>query len=291
MPDAHPSSLHPSTRGAPSRLRRALSEPLLHFLALGGLMFALSAVLAPATDRSRIIEVTPAVRNEIAALFRTAQKRDPSDAELTPLLENWVRTQILYREALSLGLDKGDEMIRERITHKMNLLIFSSLQVPQPTEAQLRAFFDANQARYVQPRRYDFVGLLLDGGATREQAEANVEALSAEDADPPAELTAKVRPYSNRDRAGIAALFGPAFADAVAAMPPETWRALPIDQAGQPGWLATLLVRVKDGKPADYEQVRPGLVDTWMAETGRAMANKAIADLATRYTIIHGPAR
>ena len=254
-------------------------------------MFAASTVLAPAPDRSRVIEVTPAVRDEIATLFRTAQKRDPSEAELTPLLDNWVRTQILYREALSLGLDKGDEMIRERITHKMNLLIFSSLQVPQPTEAQLRAFFDANQARYVQPRRYDIVGLLLDGGATREQAEANVEALSAEDADPPADLVAKVRPYSNRDRAGIAALFGLAFADAVTSMPPETWRALPIEQAGQPGWLVALLVRVRDGKPADYDQVRPGLADTWMTETGRTMANKAITDLAARYTIIRGPTR
>ena len=289
MPDVNPTSLQPDTRGATSKWRSVLSEPLLHFLAIGGLMFAASLVLAPTPDRSRIIEVTPAIRDEIATLFRTKQKRDPSEAELAPLLDNWVRTQILYREALSLGLDKGDEMIRERITHKMNLLIFSSLQVPQPTEAQLRAFFDANQARYVQPRRYDFVGLLLDGGATREQAEANVEALSAEDADPPAELMARVRPYSNRDRAGIAALFGPAFADSVTSMTPETWRALPIEQAGQPGWLVTLLVRVRDGKPADYDQVRPGLVDTWMTETGRAMANKAITDLAARYTIIRGP--
>lgn len=278
-------------RGAHPAWRRLLAEPLVHFLALGGLLFALSAVLAPSEDWSRLIEVTPEVRREITEQFRGTRGRLPSEAELAPLIENWIRTQILYREALSLGLDKGDEMIRERITHKMNLLVFSNLRVPQPTDEQLRAYFDANRARYDQPTRYDFLGLLVEGDGAREQAEAYVRALDAEDAEPPAELVARMRAFPNRDRAGIAAPFGAAFADALAAMEPDTWRALPIEQSGKPGWLVTRLARVREARTASFEQVRPDLVEPWKVETGREMANKAVAEMGTRYTIRREPTR
>lgn len=268
-----------------------LAEPLVHFLALGGLLFALSAVLAPAEDRARVIEVTPETRREITEQFRGTRGRLPSEAELGPLIENWIRTQILYREALALGLDKGDEMIRERITHKMNLLVFSNLRVPQPTDEQLRAYFDANRARYDQPTRYDFLGLLVEGEGARAQAEAYVRALDAEDAEPPAELVARMRAFANRDRAGIVAPFGAAFADALAAMAPDTWRALPIEPGGKPGWLVTRLARVREGRIADFEQVRPQLVEVWQTETGREMANKAVAEMGARYTIRREPTR
>lgn len=282
---------HKSTRDARPAWRRLLAEPLVHFLALGGVLFILSAVLAPAEDQARIIEVTPEIRRDIAEQFRVTRGRLPSDAEFGPLIENWIRTQILYREAQALGLDKGDEMIRERITHKMNLLVFSNLRVPQPTDDQLRTFFAANRARYDQPTRYDFLGLLIEGEGGREQAEAYVRALDVEDAEPPAELMARMRAFANRDRAGIAAPFGAAFADALAAMEPDTWRALPIEQSGKPGWLVTRLARVREGRVASFELVRPELVEPWKVETGREMANKVVAEMGARYTIRRDPAR
>ena len=268
-----------------------LAEPLVHFLALGGLMLAVSVALAPDEDRSRVIEVTPEVRQEIATLFQGTRGRPPTDAELGPPIENWIRTQVLYREALSLGLDKGDEMIRERITHKMNLLVFSGLRVPSPTDGQLRTFFNANRARYDQPARYDVLGLLLPGADARERAEAYAKVLGDDDTEPPAELVAQVRAYANRDRAGLASLFGTGFAGALAAMKPETWRALPVEQSGQPGWLVTRLARVREGRPADFEQLRPTLIEAWKTETGREMANKAVAEISAHYTVIRGQAR
>lgn len=293
MPDSHavPMIDRPRPGGPPPRgVRRFLSEPLVHFLAIGAVLFGISAARAPAGDPARVIEVTPAVRAEITELYAGVNHRPPTEAELAPLLENWVRTQVLYREALALGLDKGDDMIRERITHKMNLLVFSNLRVPPPTEAELQDFFAANRARYDRPARYDFLGLLPGSGTTQEQAEAIAHSLGDEDAAPPAELVARVRAYAGRDRAGIAALFGPAFADTLVAMAPDTWRALPIDPAAGSDWLVARLARVRPAEPAAFDAVRSDVAEAWQTETTRLLARQAIAEMGRRYTIIGGPA-
>ncbi|MBC7799094.1 MAG: peptidyl-prolyl cis-trans isomerase [Gemmatimonadaceae bacterium] len=293
MPDTNavPTPDLATTRASrPAWWRGLLHEPLVHFMALGGLLFAASAVLAPAQDTSRVIAVTPAVRAEITALYAGTHGRPPNEAELAPLIENWVRTQILYREALALGLDKGDEMIRERITHKMNLLVFSSLRVPVPTDDELRAYLEANRAAYDQPARYDFLGLLVEPGLTREQAEAQAQALSDEENDPPADLVGRVRAYANRDRAGIAALFGTAFADTLAGMAQDTWRAVPINPSAGAEWLVTRVARMHPPRAADFDTIKPNLVDPWQTAAARALAQKAVADMGARYTILNGPA-
>ena len=271
--------------------RRLLAEPLVHFLALGGLLFALSAALAPGEDRAKVIEVSADVRNEIIDLFQATHRRPPTATELAPLIENWIRTQILYREALALGLDRGDEMIRERITHKMNLLVFSRLQVPAPTEAGLRAWFEANRARYDQPVRYDFFGLALDATEAREGAESIARQLEGEEAEPPAELVARVRVFANRDRGGIAALFGPDFAASLAEMPLDAWRALPTDGAGRTGWFVARVAQIREGRRAEFDEVRPQVEDAWRADTTRSMANEAVSALGRGYVILREPRR
>lgn len=290
MPDANlsPAPVRTPAPDARPAWRRLIAEPLVHFLALGGLLFALSIALAPSENRARIIEVSADVRGEIIALYRSTHGRSPTTSELAPLIENWIRTQILYREALALGLDRGDEMIRERITHKMNLLVFSRVATPQPTEAGLRAWFEANRARYDQPMRYDFFGLVLDASAGREQAETVARQLDNEDTEPPADLVARVRGYANRDRAGIAALFGPECADALAALPTDEWRALRT-MGGQPGWLVARVAQVQPEQRADFNAVRPQVEDAWRIETTRQLANEAIRRLGAGYDIRVAP--
>ena len=296
MPDTNLMADGPLTRGPDRALgqeripawRRLLAEPLVHFLALGGVLFALSTALTPPADGGKVIAVTAEVRREITDLYRATHGRLPTAAEFAPLVDNWVRTQVLYREALALGLDRGDEMIRERITHKMNLLVFSQVSVPPPTEAGLRAWFEANRARYDQPTRYDFFGLLLEGNsgeAGRAGAEAAARQLDGEEGEPPAELVSQVRVFANRDRAGVAALFGPGFADALAGSPLETWRAFPAEVNGQAGWVAVRLARVQEGRRAEFEQVRAAVEDAWRADMTRRLANDAVSKLAAGYAI------
>ena len=72
------------------------------------------------------------------------------------MIDSWVASEILYREGKALGVDRGDDMIRDRIAYKLQLLIFDQIRVPQPTEEQLRAWFADNHERFDEPERVGF---------------------------------------------------------------------------------------------------------------------------------------
>src|ERR1700716_3930364 len=133
-------------------------EPLLHFVLLGALIFGFDAVLHPPPKDEKVITVTKAMRQSFIDNFDEDKSRVPSDAELEKMIESWVASEILYREGKALAVDRGDDMIRDRIAYKLQLLIFDQISVPQPTEEQLRSWFASNHERFDEPER---VGVYL----------------------------------------------------------------------------------------------------------------------------------
>src|SRR3981081_4928502 len=133
-------------------------EPLLHFVLLGALIFGVDAVLHPPPKDEKVITVTKAMGQSFIDNFAEDKSRVPSDAELEKMIESWVASEILYREGKALGVDRGDDMIRDRVAFKLQLLIFDQIRVPQPTEDQLRAWFADNHGRFDEQER---VGVYL----------------------------------------------------------------------------------------------------------------------------------
>src|SRR5262245_10096284 len=166
----NPTSYSPGVRPWTARLTGVLREPLLHFFVLGSLIFAAHAAVAPPAGRDRLIEVTPEVRQSIVDVFRVQRHRDPTPEEIGPLVDLWILNEITYREALAQGLDKGDEMIRERIMQKMRLLIFGNVAVADPSEAELQQWLDARRARYDVPQLISFFELPIGGPDSGDEA-------------------------------------------------------------------------------------------------------------------------
>ena len=119
--------------------RRLLAEPLLHFLVLAMLIFALDAGLRePEADRATLM-VPLGVQEEARQLFRAGTGREPDRAELQRVLDRWVRQEVLYREGLVLGLDRGDPVIRERIAEKALRLTEAGLGAPPDADEAARS--------------------------------------------------------------------------------------------------------------------------------------------------------
>jgi hypothetical protein len=117
---------------------RLLREPLLHFLLLGGAIFAVHALLArDAAGRDPIV-VTRGRIESLVAQFVTAHGRPPDPAERTALIDDWVREEILCREAVSLGLDREDAVIRDRLRQKMEFVGGPSGDSTEAREARYR---------------------------------------------------------------------------------------------------------------------------------------------------------
>lgn len=262
-------------------LRAILREPLLHFLLLGAVIFAVDAVANPASKQAHVIAVTADLRRDLTAQFEEKQRRSPSPAELETLIDTWVTNEILYREAQALGLDKGDEMIRERITHKMRLIIFNNLIVNDPTEDELQAWFAVHRDRYDIPQRFDFFDVRVAGAdaAGQRQAEDALHAIRSESETD--ELRGKVRVYRSRSATSVDQTFGIGFAQSLTHQPLKTWSAV----SAADGWHIVRVDGISPAAPAEFEQVRDQVDEEWRQERVRELARSAVKQLGAKYTI------
>jgi hypothetical protein len=132
-----------------NRLKR---EPLAHFIALGAIIFVASRVVADVrSDALDRIVVDRALEERIVRLQSVQTGVEPRGPELASLVDRYVDDEVLYREALRLGLDQGDEIIRRRLIQKIEFLQEDSAPQNAPSEAELRAYYESHRAQFVQP--------------------------------------------------------------------------------------------------------------------------------------------
>ena len=144
-------------------LRRLLREPLLHFLLLGGVLFAVFGRGGPQGDAAdRRIVVSAADIDRLAAGFAQTWHRPPAADELEAQIRDHVREEVLYRTALTLGLDKDDTIVRRRLRQKMEFLIEDT--VPEPQEAELQAYFHAHEDKFRTEPQISFRQVFVSAG-------------------------------------------------------------------------------------------------------------------------------
>jgi len=260
--------------------RRLLSEPLLHFFVLGGLMFAADAIRHPPSNDEKVIIVSKALRQSFIDHFDEDKQRTPSSADLQKMVDAWVASEILYREGKALGLDRGDEMIRDRIAFKLQLLIFDQVRVPEPSEAQLRAWFADNHARFDAPERVSFfMTPATDESAARQQLEDIRGQHESE------ELRDQTRIILGRPVSSLAGGYGESFRDGLLKMPQGEWSLL----RSNDGWHVVRLDAREPGTPAKLEDVRDEAAKIWHTDETRRQAWDAVTPLKANYTVRYEP--
>jgi hypothetical protein len=133
-------------------------EPLLHFLIIGTAIFAVFSIAnkEEAADSGNKIVVSSAEIKRLSDSWSKRRNRPPSEIELQGLIDSYIKEEIYYREALSLGLDQNDTIIRRRLMQKMEFLSDDLAELNQPDEAELNKYFIANKNKYQFPARISF---------------------------------------------------------------------------------------------------------------------------------------
>ena len=149
-----------------------LKDPLALFLLLGVVIFAVD-VLVPDPDDERI-EVGVLDIARLSDQWRAQMGRDPTETELAGLVDAHVREEMLVREALKMGLDVNDVIIRRRLAQKLTFLTEDLALLERATDAELRAFFEADAERYRVPARFTFSHIYFSPDR-RETARADAE--------------------------------------------------------------------------------------------------------------------
>jgi hypothetical protein len=271
----------PHDAAAPPR-RRWLREPLLHFVALGGLLFAIDRALVSRADDPHTIVVGSEVDREAIETFKAARGRDPDRDELTALRKVWLDNEVLYREGLALQVDKGDSAIRERVIFKALSVIDSNVKLPMPDDKTLRAWFEGHRDKYDEPARYDFEEAALEGDGSPTAVRAFVDALNA---GTPGDAKAGLRVFKGRPESNIVQSYGKESARALAAAKPGRWETLQT----RDGWRAIRLIALTPPRPADFERLRGVVLQDWTDATAAEQRSAAVRALARKYRIEHAP--
>jgi len=208
-------------------MQRLLREPLLHFLILGALLFALYGwVGRDASHASDEIVVDQARVDALSGQFGRIWQRQPSHVELQGLIDGWVREEILYREGVSSGLERDDEVVRRRVVQKMDFMI-DGMATEMPEEAQLDAWLRAHPDRYRVAPVYTLRQVYFDPGRHGGQLDdviADVQRRLARD--PQAEVgDATLLPATLRQASAeeVSRTFGQRFVDGLSALPVDQW--------------------------------------------------------------------
>jgi hypothetical protein len=255
-----------------------LREPLLHFVVLGGLLFAVDHFIVGREDDPRTIVVDAGVDGGARQLFKTERGREPDDKELYALRRVWLDNEVLYREGLALGVDKGDPAIRDRVVFKMLSVVNAGLKLPPFDDQLLRDWFEKNRARYDEPMRFDFQEAVLSGDRSESAVRAFVDSLND---GTPADVDAGLRVFRDRPYANIEQSYGPELAKSLAESPVGEWRA----QSTSAGWRAMRVESVTPAQPAQFEALRGVVLQDWTDATMAEQRTAAVRALAAKYTI------
>ena len=131
-----------------------IKEPLLHFIVLGALVFALYGFIGPDKPADDEIIVTRGQQEHLVTAFTRTWQRPPTQAEFTGIVDDWIREEIAYREGLGMGLDTDDTIIRRRLRQKLEVLAEDIVSMAEPTEEILQQYLEENQTTYTREPVY-----------------------------------------------------------------------------------------------------------------------------------------
>jgi hypothetical protein len=267
----------------------------LHFLAAGLVLFITGHVLNPEggeRDQLSRIELTENDLRQLAVVWTAQWGRPPTPEELRNLVEGRVREEVLYREALALGLERGDTIVKRRLAQKIQFLAEDVSGLRDPADEELRAWFSRNGARFTSSDRVSFRQLYFSFDQRGERARgAAGRALETLAASPNRSVARAVRgdPFIFEDYYGdqasedVARVFGTGFAEAVFRLRPGAWQG-PIESGF--GWHVVWVDAITRGRIPTYEEIEPAVRAAWLDEQRDESRRRAFDAMRARYQVV-----
>lgn len=264
--------------------RWVLREPLMHFIALGALIFFAHGMLGtqPVGENKRI-EVSMADVERLRSTSIQQWGKEPDAQTMRDLVQSFVREEVLYREALASGLDRDDVIVRRRLAQKMEFLAHEDVRTP--TESELRAYFESHHQQFAEGAQLDVDQVVFDparrGTSTDAALRAALEHLRegrAVEGDSVMQPTKLVR----QDLQQLKRDYGQEFAQTLLALPDDIWSG-PVRSA-----MGLHLVRAHHhaARVARFEDVRARVLAELTQARVEQARTAAYARVLSRYTII-----
>lgn len=270
-------------------MKNVFKEPLFVFLLLGGAMFVLFQQVSNnyQPDNAEIV-VTERQIQSLLLNFKKVWQRSPSEKEVDGLIQNHIREEVLYREALAMGLDKDDGIVRRRLSQKMKFISEDLASLDKPEEQELQAFLAAHADDYRQPSQFSFRQIYLNTSKRGESAQSDaitlLAKLKAQDTNAkslgdPMMVKHQFNLETERE---IKRVLGAKFLQSLNDIPTGSWQG-PISSG-----FGLHLVRVDqriEGKASELKEVRDQVVRDWESKKRNLTNEMFYENLRKHYTV------
>ncbi len=270
--------------------RTLLREPLLHFLAVGMLLFILFEFNHSSGDA--VIRINASEISAMGLLFESQWRRPATDDELATLIELRVREEIYAREASTRGLDRGDGVVRRRLAQKLENYLADLAALDEASPAQLLTYYRVHQDHYRRPAvisfEHRFYSVDIRGNQARYDAVAALLRLNRHEA---VDADSFVGPTSiSAPEPSLSASFGNDFSAALLSLAKTAWAG-----PGEAKWAGPIqsafgehLVRIDGFVPSyvpTFETVQQEVAEDWNRQQAADAQIKAYSEMRARYRV------
>jgi parvulin-like peptidyl-prolyl isomerase len=271
---------------------KLLTEPLLHFVLGGAILFAGYAWVNSEESNTRGLEPVRIGEGQVRWLKETWTNqwfREPSTQELQGLVNDLVTEELLAREAQEMGLDDDDTIVRRRLAQKLKFLVEDTAHLVEPTENELQQFYATNFARFQIPAKVSFTQLYFSS-EQRKDPTSDAKAALAE-----LQLTHQINSAGTMgdrllldaefpavDQQTVTNVFGPDFAQAVFALDPGVWSG-PV-KSGY-GVHLVLVTDATMAKQSSFDVIRDEVLKEWRRDREKIANREYIARLRDKYGV------
>lgn len=275
------------------RSQRFWREPLIHFFILGLAVFGLHAALdqksEPTVNDPYLVEVSSADIEWMRTIFKKQMGRGPTAQDLKGQVSQLIREQILSREAVAMGIDEGDIVVRRRLAQKMEFLFKDLSAMTEPTEDDLRKYYFENRRKYEASPQVTFtqVYFSVENRGVKGAKQA-AQALIKEDGDPnkvstlgdASILSPGCRQCGEKE---IRNRFGTDFAEAVKNLKPGSWNG-PVKSAY--GFHAVYIYERQDTKLPKFRDIIGRIKNDWMSAKREEYTRRVYGEIRSRYRVL-----
>jgi hypothetical protein len=273
---------------------KLLREPLVHFLFIGAAIYLLYGVFAePAVEEAdKTIIVSVGEIEWMQTAWQKSWNRPPTAEEFDGLIQQFIKETVLYREALTMGLNKHDQVIRRRLAQKLEFLAKDLVALTPPTGEELQAYFNEHREHYQEPVLYTFTQVFIDPDKRADNTLDDAEAIKAilvtrgntiEDVGALGDDFMLQNYYPEKDALEIQKYFGSGFSESLVELSPGQWHGPVLSGYGMH---LVYVSNISEPPELNFSDVRERVEQDWKTEKGEELNEKFYANLRDQYTII-----
>jgi hypothetical protein len=274
-------------------VRRLLREPLVQFLLVGLVLFGAWQLVKPAhaaRDAPNRILITEDDLKQMAVGWAAQGLPPPSPQQMKELIDARVREEVLYREALALGLDKDDAIVRRQLARKMEFVAEDLSKLEEPKPEELHAWYEKTRSRFALPPRVTFRHVYFSPDRRGANARADAAAALTQLSGKPIDASVGVGDpfmfqsfYGDRSVEVLAKEFGPAFSRALVAVAPGAW-AGPVESGY--GWHLVFIDSMTPQHIPEFDVIEQEIRNAWVEEHREKTRASMYESMRSRYEIV-----